>query len=86
MLRLNLFIYTMHLISRLAVMVPLATVAFIPSVDAVTIPQYVYDYGKYSILARPSRCSLKIYIDIIQRPWFGCIARIHTDPVIYNSK
>lgn len=84
MLRLNLFVYTMHLISRLAVVVPLATVAFIPSVDAATIPQYVYNYGKYSILARP--CFLKTYIDIIQRPWFGCIARIHTDPVIYNSK
>jgi hypothetical protein len=37
----------MHLISRLAFVAPLAALPFIPSVGAATIPQYVYDYGKY---------------------------------------
>jgi hypothetical protein len=47
MLRSNFLIYTMHLITRLALVAPLAALPFVPSVYAATIPQYVYDYGKY---------------------------------------
>ncbi|CAI7632661.1 hypothetical protein N7533_000857 [Penicillium manginii] len=35
----------MHLITRLALVAPLAALPFVPSVYAATIPQYVYDYA-----------------------------------------